>query len=44
VNAIIVVALLVVAFTCRDSMPPNGAKPTLEERQRLAEWITYDAP
>ena len=27
-----------------DSMPPNGAKPTLEERQRLGEWIACGMP
>ena len=25
-------------------MPPDGAKPTLEERQKLAEWIACGAP
>lgn len=27
-----------------EAMPPNGAKPTLEERQKLAEWIACGAP
>jgi uncharacterized membrane protein len=27
-----------------ESMPPNGAKPTLEERQQLAEWMACGAP
>ncbi len=27
-----------------DQMPPDGAKPTLEERQKLAEWIACGAP
>lgn len=27
-----------------DSMPPDGAKPTLDDRQKLAEWIACDMP
>jgi len=27
-----------------DQMPPDGATPTLEERQMLAEWIACGAP
>jgi len=27
-----------------EAMPPDGAKPTLEERQKLAEWIACGAP
>jgi uncharacterized membrane protein len=27
-----------------DSMPPGGARPTLAERQMLAEWIACGAP
>ena len=27
-----------------DSMPIDGSKPTLEERQKLAEWIACGAP
>lgn len=27
-----------------DSMPPDGTMPTLEERQKLAEWIACGAP
>ena len=26
------------------AMPPDGAKPTLEERQQLGEWLACDAP
>ena len=26
------------------AMPPNGTKPTLEERQKLAEWLACAAP
>jgi cytochrome c5 len=27
-----------------ESMPPNGTKPSLAERQQLAEWIACQAP
>lgn len=27
-----------------ETMPPNGARPTLTERQQLAEWIACGAP
>lgn len=27
-----------------ETMPPNGSKPTLAERQMLAEWIACGAP
>lgn len=27
-----------------DQMPPDGAMPSLEERQQLAEWIACGAP
>ena len=27
-----------------ESMPPSSPKPTLEERQKLAEWIACQAP
>ncbi len=27
-----------------EAMPPDGAKPTLDERQKLAEWIACGAP
>jgi cytochrome c5 len=27
-----------------DSMPPNGTKPSLAERQMLAEWLACQAP
>ncbi|NVB80713.1 MAG: hypothetical protein HOV81_20120 [Kofleriaceae bacterium] len=27
-----------------ESMPPDGAKPTLDERKKLAEWIACGAP
>jgi cytochrome c5 len=27
-----------------ETMPPNGSKPSLEERQKLAEWIACGVP
>jgi hypothetical protein len=27
-----------------ESMPPDGKKPTLEERRQLGEWLACDAP
>ena len=27
-----------------DSMPPDGPKPTLEERQKLGEWLACGVP
>jgi cytochrome c5 len=27
-----------------ETMPPNGAKPSLEDRQKLAEWMVCGAP